>query len=115
MLRESGTFCGLLDLLDERRLAPGEAATLAGLLLDGGEQPLPDWQHEPSDFASALKERAANAGTAYDATKRRMVPIVDAAALQKAMRCTATGIKIPHFVVAILVLVIAMWVIISSE
>ena len=33
MLRESGTLVGLLDLLDERRLRPGEAATLASLLL----------------------------------------------------------------------------------
>ena len=36
-LRESGTLVGLLDLLDERALRPGEAATLAGLLL-GAEQ-----------------------------------------------------------------------------
>ena len=35
MVREFGTLVGLLDLLDERRLRPGEAATLAGLLLAG--------------------------------------------------------------------------------
>ena len=29
MLRECGTLVGLLDLLDERTLRPGEAATLA--------------------------------------------------------------------------------------
>ena len=39
MLRESGTLIGLLDLLDERRLGPGESAVLAGLLLDGGADP----------------------------------------------------------------------------
>ena len=32
LLRESGTTIGLLDLLDERKLRPGEAAVLAGLL-----------------------------------------------------------------------------------
>jgi len=86
ILRESGMICQLLDLLDERRLRPGEAATLASLLLDGGEEPLPDWKHEPQEFAAALTTRAAGAGNAFDARRRRLVPLVDAQALLKAMR-----------------------------
>ena len=35
LLRESGTTIGLLDLLDERKLRPGEAAVLALIA--------PDW------------------------------------------------------------------------
>lgn len=85
-LRESGTTCGLLDLLDERRLAPGEAAVLAGLLLDGGEHPLPDWRHEPAEFAAELRQRAAAAGTAFDARRRRVGPIIDVHALLRAQR-----------------------------
>jgi len=109
LLRESGTFVGLLDLLDERRLRPGEAATLAGLLLDGGEHPLPDWQHQPAEFARALEERAAAAGSAYDARKRTMVPIVDAVALQKAVSSKAAmGEAQPMVLVGVLVLVAAI-------
>jgi hypothetical protein len=85
-IRESGTTVGLLDLLDERRLRPGEAAVLAGLLLDGGENPLPDWQHEWVEFASELATRAAGAGSAFDARRRKMTSIVDARLLLRAIR-----------------------------
>ena len=83
MLRESGTLVGLLDLLDERRLCPGEAATLAALLLDGDSgggsgssgtgsntsssdstlpaaaaaAALPDWQYEPEAFEASLRAK----------------------------------------------------------
>jgi hypothetical protein len=81
-----GTLTGLLDLLDERRLSPGESATLAGLLLDGGADPLPDWQHERAEFEAALTTRAAAAGSAFDARRRRHVPLVDAASLLRSTR-----------------------------
>jgi len=86
LLRESGTTIGLLDLLDERKLRPGEAAVLAGLLLDGGDEALPDWQYEQAEFVNALASRSMRAGTAFDARRRKLVPIVDATALKHAMR-----------------------------
>ncbi len=89
-LRESGTLVGLLDLLDERRLSPGEAATLAGLLLDSAaEGPLPNWRAEGAAFeafAAALRKRCDAAGTAFDARLRRRVPVVDAEGLIRAIR-----------------------------
>ena len=70
-LRESGTLIGLLDLLDERALRAGEAAVLAGLILDGGEEPLPDWHDDFDEFAAVLAQRVEAAGTGFDARLRR--------------------------------------------
>ncbi len=89
-LRESGTLVGLLDLLDERRLGPGEAVTLAGILLDSAaEGPLPDWKGEGAafeTFVAALRKRCDAAGTAFDARLRRRAPVVDADGLIRAIR-----------------------------
>ena len=82
MLRESGTLVGLLDLLDERALRPGEAATLASLLLDVD---LPDWKHEAAEFAPALRAAAVAAGGAFDPRRSREVPVVDAEAALRAV------------------------------
>lgn len=76
MLRESGTLIGLLDLLDERALSKGEAATLAGLLLDGGDEPLPEWRDEPHAFTAAVRSRSRAAGYGFDAKRRRPGPIL---------------------------------------
>ena len=92
MLRESGTLIGLLDLLDERRLSAGESAVLAGLLLDGGSDPLPDWKFDYADFASDLTRRAAAAGSAFDGRRRRSVPLVDAPALLRIVRSGQGGV-----------------------
>ena len=113
LLRESGTTIGLLDLLDERRLRPGEAAVLAGLLLDGGDEPLPDWQHEAAEFAHAVSTRSAQAGNVFDARRRREAPIVDAAALTRSMR-PASALQGLQLLVLILVLVVA-WMIAQSD
>jgi len=78
-LRESGTFIGLLDLLDERRLRPGEAATLADLLLDGRGE-LPDWRDEKDAFATALRAKSAASATVFDGKTRTRKPQVDAEA-----------------------------------
>lgn len=91
MLRESGTLIGLLDLLDERRLSAGESAVLAGLLLDGGSDPLPDWKLDYEHFASDLTRRAAAAGSAFDGRCRRSVPLVDAPALLRIVRSGQGG------------------------
>jgi len=104
MLRESGMVCGMLDLLDERKLLPGEAATLASLILDGGEDPLPDWKHEPDEFATNLRARAAAAGTAFDARTRRVAPVIDA---DRMLRGTMRGRSSLPIMVCILVLLIA--------
>lgn len=96
MVREFGTLVGLLDLLDERKLRPGEAATLAGLLLaggdgngggggDGDEDQLPDWQYERKEFAVALRTRALRAPAVFDGRRRRRVPQVDADAALRAI------------------------------
>ncbi len=89
-LRESGTLVGLLDLLDERRLGPGEAVTLAGILLDSAaDGPLPDWRGEGAAFeafVAALRKRCDAAGTAFDARLRRRAPVVDADGLIRAIR-----------------------------
>lgn len=64
----------------------GQAAVLAGLLLDGGAEPLPDWKHEPTEFARELTRRASAAGNAFDGRLRRMVPLVDPRGLLQAVR-----------------------------
>ena len=46
---------------------------------------LPDSQYEQSEFVNALASRAARAGTAFDARRRKLVPIVDATALKVCM------------------------------
>ena len=92
MLRESGTLIGLLDLLDERRLSAGESAVLAGLLLDGGTDPLPDWKFDFDDFAADVTRRAAVAGSAFDGRHRRSVPLVDAPALLRVVRRGQGGV-----------------------
>jgi len=74
-------------LLDERTLRAGEAATLAGLVLDGGDDPLPDWQDDFDEFATALRERVASAGTCFDARrKRKGAPLLDCRSLLQVVR-----------------------------
>jgi hypothetical protein len=113
--RQSGTLVGLLDLLDERLLRPGEAATLASLLLDhsahgvvqggggggtagawggvGTSTPLPDWQHEPAAFAAELQSMAASGGRGWDARTRsvHLLPLWFICAV----RCTRCGAGLP--------------------
>lgn len=83
LLRESGTLVGLLDLLDERKLRPGEAATLAALVLGADE--LPDWQAEPKAFEVALRAKASAAPRTFDARRRRLSPQVDASRCLRAI------------------------------
>ena len=96
-LRESGTTIGLLDLLDERRLRPGEAATLASLLLDGGVTLIPDWKTEKEAFAGAITMLSMEAGKGYDARLRREAPLVNAEKLITACRSANTGIPMTIF------------------
>ena len=106
MLRECGTLVGLLDLLDERTLRPGEAATLAGLLLQSAadEEPLPDWKHERSAFASALRAKAAGAAQVFDGSTRRLAPQVKADAALRAIH----GQSVASMLLAVLVAVAAV-------
>ena len=103
MLRESGTMVGLLDLLDERRLRPGEAATLAALLLDGDSSgsaapgvpspaaALPDWQYAPEEFKTALRMRCTAVGDGWDARRRKLAPIVNSSELLRSMQVAGWG------------------------
>jgi len=83
MIREGGTFCKLLDLMDERRLTQVEAALFAQLLLRGeDEAPLP---REPDAFCDEVADRAWDAEPVLDVLRGRMVPPVDAEALRWAL------------------------------
>lgn len=126
MLRESGTLVGLLDLLDERRLRPGEAATLASLLLDGDSSgggtlssppALPDWQYAPAEFKAALRTRCMAAGMGWDARLRKLVPIVNSSDLLWSMQRAGwlggghfmTIVSNPIYAVAIVLVLVAIW------
>ena len=43
---------------------------------------LSDSQYERTEFVNALASRSMRAGTAFDARRRMLVPIVDATALE---------------------------------
>ena len=91
--------------LDERTLRPGEAATLAGLLLQSAdEEPLPDWKHEKSAFASALRAKAAGAAQVFDGSTRRLAPQVKADAALRAIH----GHSVASMLLAVLVAVAAV-------
>ena len=113
LLRESGTLIGLLDLLDERTLSPGESAVLAGLLLECDT--LPDWKHDRAEFAAAVTARAAAAGQALDGRRRRMAPLVDARALLRAVHGPGLGERIAYIAGPLLVLLAAWWIATSPE
>lgn len=114
-LRESGTLTGLLDLLDERRLRPGEAAVLAGLLLDGGEEPLPDWQHERRDFEHALHAKVRHAGTVFDPVRRSFVSLVDERRLLRSLSRRSPDAILCISMAVVAVVVAAAWAAVTSS
>jgi len=82
-LREGGTFTKLLDLLDERRLTPVEAALLAQLLLRGEDDP--PFPHEPGAFCQAAAKHLRDAEDVFDPLLGRMAPPVDIFGLRVAL------------------------------
>ena len=95
-------------MLDERQLSPGESATLAGLLLDGGSDPLPQWQYERAEFGAALAARTSIAGTAFDGRHRRMMPLVDVTRLLRVIDGRGVDGNFCIALLAILVVLIAV-------
>ena len=93
-------------------MEPGEAATLAALLLDGDSgggggggsstgsnatssystlpaaaAALPDWQYEPEEFEASLRAKCRQQQMqGFDARRRKLAPLVDAPALLWSMR-----------------------------
>jgi len=120
MLRESGTLVGLLDLLDERRLRPGEAATLASLLLQSDDldsADWPDWQHSEAAFRAHLQAKCSAAGNGYDVRLRRNAPIVNASLLYTAMRRAGWGgpLAMLRDYVSVLVVLVAIVLLCASR
>lgn len=82
-LREGGTFVKLFDLLDERRLTRLEVVLFVRLLLQRREcMPLPA---DPALFCELLEERVAVEDLVYDPLRRRLAPLVDVRAVQRAV------------------------------
>ena len=103
-LREWGApHAKLFDLLDERRLAPGEAAELARLVLGGA--PLPHPEADPALFLAEVKARAALAPLVFDPVTKRTGPWIDARALGRACR----GTRAPSTPIALAVVLFAVW------
>jgi len=105
-LREWGApHAKLFDLLDERRLAPGEAAELARLVLGGA--PLPHPEVDPALFLAEVKARAALAPLVLDPVTKSLKPWIDVRALERAYRgSTAPNSSTP---IALAVVLFAAW------
>jgi len=82
-LREFGIQNKVLDLLDERQLAPSEVRELLALLLGGG--PLPHPEVELLDFLRSVEERQLGLPAVYNPVRRRATPWVDARRLRWAV------------------------------
>ena len=103
-LREWGVpHAKLFDLLDERRLAPGEAAELARLVLGGASLPHPET--DPALFLAEVKARAARAPLVLDPVTKSLKPWIDARALERAY-CGSTASSMP---IALAVVLFAAW------
>ena len=87
-VREGGTDLKLLDLLDERCLNVHETAALVELLLGvdpstGADHPIPiDPVSDAGAYVQEAERRAAALGDYYDASRARLVPLVDAPSLR---------------------------------
>lgn len=82
-LREWGAHCKLLDLLDERRLAPVEVRELLSLVLGGG--PLPHPEADLHGFLAQVDERQQGLAQPFNPTRSRRTPWIDARGLRRAV------------------------------
>lgn len=89
-IREGGTFLKVFDLLDERRLDPGEVSLVAQLLLRrAGEPPFPC---DPEAFLDVVRERLPDALPVYDPATRRMGPPLKLRDVERAVRRRKGGL-----------------------
>ena len=84
-LREWGVHLKLLDLLDERRLAPVEARDLCALILGGG--PLPHPEADAAGFFAAVAERQRGLRLPYNPVRGRAHPWID----ERRLRASVSG------------------------
>mmetsp|Transcript_19413 Transcript_19413/g.58478 ORF Transcript_19413/g.58478 Transcript_19413/m.58478 type:complete len:232 (+) Transcript_19413:929-1624(+) len=82
-IREAGTFVGILDYIDERRLTPMEAAFCSQLLLQ--EQGQPAYPRDPQSFLDAIECDISAAPKIYDIRRRAFRPPLDVQALKVAV------------------------------
>lgn len=87
-VRQRGTFCKVLDLLDERKLTVSEVAFVAQLLLRGSiDAPLP---REHDAFLKTVPTLAQAAAAVYDVRVNRSVPPVNLDRLRRALGTKST-------------------------
>lgn len=90
-LREWGCSDKLLDLLDERPLAPAEMRNLAAFVLGGGAAELPDPKLEWPLFETRLAAALQKERPVYDPLKRKMRPWFDVAKMRQQLNAGGSG------------------------
>eukprot|EP00451_Oxyrrhis_marina_P020446 CAMPEP_0204338436 /NCGR_PEP_ID=MMETSP0469-20131031/21052_1 /ASSEMBLY_ACC=CAM_ASM_000384 /TAXON_ID=2969 /ORGANISM="Oxyrrhis marina" /LENGTH=394 /DNA_ID=CAMNT_0051322615 /DNA_START=19 /DNA_END=1203 /DNA_ORIENTATION=- len=80
-IREAGTMCKLLDLLDERQLNPVEVKKLVQLLCDS-PKPLPN---DNAQFVKELRDVIGKSRQVFDARAGRMQNFVDLNGVKRAL------------------------------
>jgi hypothetical protein len=83
IIREAGTFTGILDYLDERRLTPMEVAFLSSLLMQVEGQPA--YPRDAEEFLSAIEHDIEEAAPIFDVRRRAFAPPLDLHRLQAAL------------------------------
>jgi hypothetical protein len=82
-IREAGTLSKMLDLIDERTLAPMEVGLVAQFLLRGVGQAKYSWN--PEQFLGAAERDVLSAHHVFDIRRRTMSPVMDIKALRAAV------------------------------
>lgn len=82
-VREAGTLCRVLDLLDERPLTPMEVGLCAQLLLRADGQPQYPWQ--PAELLDAVEKDIASAPFVFCIKRRAILPVLNMQALRAAV------------------------------
>lgn len=89
-IRESGTFCKVFDILDERALTQGEIYLLAQLLLRQSPSD-PMLPREPKEFCAEVERRVQAGARCFEPVWRTMAPQFDVSYLRWSMGTTGVG------------------------
>merc|ERR1719248_417387 len=89
-IRESGTFCKVFDILDERALTQGEIYLLAQLLLRTSPSD-PMLPREPKEFCAEVERRVQAGARCFEPVWRTMAPHFDVSYLRWSMGTTGVG------------------------
>jgi hypothetical protein len=87
-IREAGTLCKVLDVIDERQLTPQEVRHLAELL-SGSTQSLTHLSDK--EFIKEMSRLVERTPQVYDAAAQKMRPVLNIAKLRVAMKVGFRG------------------------